>query len=74
MYAYIRGKEMIEYVVWCDLCGNNIDGSRISENHVRERAIDEGSMIRRNRKDICKSCVEEKKQTVVQDSAEEPNG
>lgn len=56
---------MIEYTIYCDNCGTLIDASNESEKHARERAVQQGVLVRAGSKDLCMSCVDRAIETAV---------
>ena len=49
---------MIEYTIYCDLCGEMIDIQSGSARQARRKAKAKGVLIRVLRKDYCPKCAE----------------
>jgi len=49
---------MIEYTIYCDLCGEMIDIQSGSARQARKKAKAKGILIRILRKDYCLKCAE----------------
>ena len=49
---------MIEYTIYCDLCGEMIDIQSGSARQARRKAKAKGKLIRVLRKDYCPGCAE----------------
>lgn len=49
---------MIEYTIYCDLCGEMIDIQSGSARQARKKAKKKGLLIRILRKDYCLQCAE----------------
>lgn len=49
---------MIEYTIYCDLCGEMIDIQSGSARQARRKAKAKGSLIRILRKDYCPKCAD----------------
>ena len=49
---------MIEYTIYCDLCGEMIDIQSGSARQARKKAKAKGLLIRILRKDYCPKCAE----------------
>ena len=47
---------MIEYTVFCDVCGDLLDGSHISAAEARRLAKAAGRLRRSRNKDLCNQC------------------
>ncbi len=54
-----RGRaEMIDYTIFCDVCGDMIDSDSRSARQARKRAKAKGLLVRIVRKDYCPKCAE----------------
>ena len=49
---------MIEYTIFCDVCGDMIDSDSRSARQARKRAKAKGLLVRILRKDYCPKCAE----------------
>ncbi len=49
---------MIEYTIYCDVCGEMIDIQRGSARQARKRAKAKALLVRILRKDYCPECAE----------------
>ena len=49
---------MIEYTIYCDVCGEMIDLQTGSARQARKKAKAKGLLIRILRKDYCPTCAE----------------
>ena len=49
---------MIEYTIYCDLCGEMIDIQSGSAHQARKKAKAKGLLIRILRKDYCPKCAD----------------
>ena len=49
---------MIEYTIYCDICGEMIDIQSGSARQARKKAKAKGLLIRILRKDYCPKCAE----------------
>ena len=48
---------MIEYIIYCDICGEMIDIQSGSARQARKKAKNKGLLIRILRKDYCPKCA-----------------
>jgi hypothetical protein len=49
---------MIEYTIYCDVCGEMIDIQSGSARQARKKAKAKGLLVRILRKDYCSACAE----------------